>query len=214
MGYRDDFYVVENFIGYSGNLDSSPTLYFVSKSEFGHITQTHRKSDNVGREKVRPRIGAGGGYFIGNVVGPKTKNELKLVEAWGGKVIHVSRGTLTLAGKTAKTPGRSLFTGASSSGVAQLGPRFHLAPDKAIGVVIIGIARFKDLKTRYSVGRPTPVGVMIQVQNNIEVAAALEPTKGTRPPPKAVAGASDLFGNAVIGADRHLDDDEMSSGAT
>ncbi len=55
MGYRDDFYIVENIVGYTGNLHQNPTVYFYiggATSTFGHITQAHTLDENVGREKV------------------------------------------------------------------------------------------------------------------------------------------------------------------
>jgi len=89
MGYRDDFYVAANVIGYSGTLRDFPSVYFQSGTEYGHITQKHDISQNVGRGTVRPSKG----YSIGNM---KDKNgTLRLVEAMNGKIMHVSRSTLT-----------------------------------------------------------------------------------------------------------------------
>jgi hypothetical protein len=60
MGYRDDFYVEDNIIGYTGDVQSNPTVYFKAtcrddhkKITFGHITQAHGEAGNVGREPVR-----------------------------------------------------------------------------------------------------------------------------------------------------------------
>lgn len=79
MGYRDDFYVTENIIGYTGTLTEHPTVYFLLmdgltevggrthvKCYFGHITQKHDNEENVGREPVRQSYS----YSIHNV----TKN--------------------------------------------------------------------------------------------------------------------------------------------
>ena len=72
MGYMDKLYRVENIIGYTGNLQNNPTVYFFSPSTDvngqpktqlvgknnqilflnGHITQAHDIADNVGRELV------------------------------------------------------------------------------------------------------------------------------------------------------------------
>ena len=52
MGYRDDFYIVENIVGYTGKLGKSPTVYFKKGDETGHITQYHELDSNVGREEV------------------------------------------------------------------------------------------------------------------------------------------------------------------
>ncbi len=70
MGYCDILYRRENIIGYTGNLDSNPTVYFVTESRDdkgglktkdvngvaqilflnGHITQDHPNKKNKGRE--------------------------------------------------------------------------------------------------------------------------------------------------------------------
>jgi hypothetical protein len=88
MGYRDDFYMVQNIIGYSGNLNDFPTVYFQTKDEYGHITQKHPDPQNVGRMEVYKSTG----YSIGNEMVGST---LKLVEKVNGKIIHESRSTLT-----------------------------------------------------------------------------------------------------------------------
>jgi hypothetical protein len=71
MGYRDDFYIQANIIGYTGGINRDPTVYFLTgpahgPNEFGHITQAHNIIANVGREGVvraalyEMRQGAGG----------------------------------------------------------------------------------------------------------------------------------------------------------
>ncbi len=72
MGYMDRLYRSENIIGYTGDLQNNPTVYFFSPSSDvngqpktklvgqnnqilflnGHITQAHDIANNVGREKV------------------------------------------------------------------------------------------------------------------------------------------------------------------
>jgi len=58
-GYRDDFYVPENIIGYTGKLGENPTIYFEKREDgkvtFGRITQQHGNPKNVGREMIRMR---------------------------------------------------------------------------------------------------------------------------------------------------------------
>ena len=88
MGYRDDFYVVENVIGYSGKLDKFPTVYFQTATEAGHITQKHDASQNVGRQETF----SSAGYVIEN---RKVNGETRLVESLNGKGFHVSRGVFT-----------------------------------------------------------------------------------------------------------------------
>lgn len=88
MGYRDDFYCVGNIIGYSGKLNDYPTVYFQSDTEWGHITQKHPYSQNVGRQSVEDATH----YSIGNEM---VNGTLKLVEKIRGHIIHESRSTLT-----------------------------------------------------------------------------------------------------------------------
>ena len=88
MGYRDDFYMVQNIIGYTGDLKSFPTVYFLTATEYGHITQKHDIPQNVGRMEVASAVG----YWIGNEMVGST---LKLVEKMNGKIMHESRSTLT-----------------------------------------------------------------------------------------------------------------------
>ena len=88
MGYRDDFYHAKNMIGYSGDIQSFPTVYFQKGDEHGHITQEHGRSQNVGRGTVRRRAN----YSIGN---EEVNGELKLVEKIGDRSFHTSRSILT-----------------------------------------------------------------------------------------------------------------------
>jgi hypothetical protein len=88
MGYRDDFYMVQNIVGYTGNLNDFPTVYFQKGNEFGHITQKHGDSQNVGRMEVD----SSANYFIGNEI---VDGSLRLVEKIDGEIIHTSRSTLT-----------------------------------------------------------------------------------------------------------------------
>ena len=52
MGYRDDFFIASNIVGYTGDLQDNPTVYFETDEEQAHITQAHKKADNVGRGAV------------------------------------------------------------------------------------------------------------------------------------------------------------------
>lgn len=88
MGYRDDFYMVQYIIGYSGNLHDFPTVYFRKGNEYGHITQKHPCPQNVGRMAVR----SSANYWIGN---ERVHGTLKLLEKENGVVFHESRSTLT-----------------------------------------------------------------------------------------------------------------------
>ncbi len=86
MTYRADFYIEQNIIGYTGNIEDHPTVYFKTgpahgPNEYGHITQAHQIGPNIGREEVRRsahyemRAGANGN-----------------LEEWdAGRLIHPSR---------------------------------------------------------------------------------------------------------------------------
>src|SRR5262245_63408503 len=57
MAYKSDFYIPENIIGYTGQIEQNPTVYFLKgppqgPHTFGHITQGHQIGPNEGREKV------------------------------------------------------------------------------------------------------------------------------------------------------------------
>lgn len=53
MGFFDNFYKFENYIGYTNDLLRCPTLYFKNDTYFGRITTFHRRAYNVGRQKPR-----------------------------------------------------------------------------------------------------------------------------------------------------------------
>ena len=88
MSYRDDFYIVDNIIGYTGDIHDDPTVYFESSEEYGHITQFHDKDVNIGREKVRPLEG------YGAVNTDEGTDKVRLQEYVGTKIIHTSRNEL------------------------------------------------------------------------------------------------------------------------
>ena len=56
MGYRDDFYIKKNIIGYTGTIlsGSLPSIYFYDPMQyaFGCITQCYYMQENIGREPV------------------------------------------------------------------------------------------------------------------------------------------------------------------
>lgn len=79
--YEENFYVKGNIIGYTGSLNSNPTVYFKKGTRFGRITQAHGKQNNVGRNKVRTKAD----YKIYNSKSGKAK------EFYGGEVKHNSR---------------------------------------------------------------------------------------------------------------------------
>jgi hypothetical protein len=59
MGYRDDFFTVENIVGITGPVNELPTVYFkdTATGEFGHITQVHSADWNAGRTEVATDAG-------------------------------------------------------------------------------------------------------------------------------------------------------------
>jgi len=81
MTYEEKFYISGNIIGYTGDIDSNPTVYFLNGNRFGRITQSHSDKDNIGRNKVREYSD----YKIEN-----NKDE-KAQEYYNGKTRHTSR---------------------------------------------------------------------------------------------------------------------------
>ena len=87
-GLQRQLYRAQNIIGYSGDINRFPTVYFQSPWEFGHITQAHGTSQNVGRQEVLSAVG----YSIGN---EDVGGEIRLVEKTNGAAFHTSRSTFT-----------------------------------------------------------------------------------------------------------------------
>jgi hypothetical protein len=78
MGYRDDFYIVDNIIGYTGRVNRSPTVYFLCGQESGHITQYHSNDANCGRETVH----SDPHYYHQNDPNPLLSNRITFHEKW------------------------------------------------------------------------------------------------------------------------------------
>jgi hypothetical protein len=95
LAYEPGFYIPENIIGYTGVLSKNPTVYFLSKTHYGHITQVHNNWKNVGRSTVR----VNDKYFFGNV-----GNGNCLVERDPGVLKHTSRSPMILVGLGALPP--------------------------------------------------------------------------------------------------------------
>ena len=104
MAFEADFYIPENIIGYTGDIDQKPTVYFMRAEQdgtitFGHITQnwfdgTFGKSNspNVGREVLRNA----NDYTIENV------NGAMLEQAPSIGFRHPSRNPITLLDRATK----------------------------------------------------------------------------------------------------------------
>ena len=91
MSYRNDFYIKDNIIGYTGDLRNEPTVYFLevhphnpNLKSFGRITQFHEMPERVGREFVFQSKN----YHYGNDL---IFGEPKLVERICDHPIHMSR---------------------------------------------------------------------------------------------------------------------------
>lgn len=162
MGYCDRLYRRENIIGYTGNLDANPTVYFVTESRNdkgglkttvvndvtqilflnGHITQAHSNKKNVGREKVKESYS----YSLMNVgpdkiVGfdPSKLNEQHLQEVYHSDELDPARvhGNKTPDGFSQIHVSRSTFTPVSWKDKATM--------DK----LATSITRFTLLKAKY-----------------------------------------------------------------
>jgi hypothetical protein len=94
--YAADFYVPENIIGYTGVLNKNPTVYFLSATHYGHITQVHDVWENVGRET----IGSTAQYLFGNI---GDNNCLYEFDAGAG-MEHPSRSPMILVSAGAIPP--------------------------------------------------------------------------------------------------------------
>jgi hypothetical protein len=94
MGYRDNFFVVPNMYGYTGNINENPTVYFMSQTEHGRITQYHPREANVGRDVVKTNEG----YSIVNQL--DDDGVMKCMEFEGEYRAHKSRGRLVLISET------------------------------------------------------------------------------------------------------------------
>jgi hypothetical protein len=100
MGYRDDFYVVENMSGYTGDIHDNPTVYFYSYEEHGRITQDHHRKDNIGRDVVKTNTG----HSIEKVYDDKGVLRSVFYERFEGyrvfDIRHRSRGQLVWISET------------------------------------------------------------------------------------------------------------------
>jgi len=103
MGYRDNFFVVPNMYGYTGNINENPTVYFMSQTEHGRITQYHPREANVGRDVVKTNEG----YSIVNQL--DDDGVMKCMEFEGEYRAHKSRGRLVLISETT-TDDRALLS--------------------------------------------------------------------------------------------------------
>jgi hypothetical protein len=101
MGYKDDFYVKQNIIGWTGDINGKAfSVYFADCGgtppktvrvadvdqivvQFGHITQKHDCPYNIGREEVGESFsysifnGGGGGRMTESVIGEVGLEKLK-----------------------------------------------------------------------------------------------------------------------------------------
>lgn len=128
MAYRSDFYNLQNIIGYSGNLNAGPTVYFRCDQMqlVGRITQQHPRGDNIGRGKPRSTQGYEGRneFYDG---------QARFVERVNGTVFHTSRNIFIRVGMLApNAPGSGVDLGALSI-LAQAIYRFPYAKTRVSG---------------------------------------------------------------------------------
>ena len=83
--YAKNLYQPKNIIGYTGNINKNPTVYFKNGNQYGHITQDHSIKTNIGRE-----IGVSSSLYTAK----NNKTTKKLEEAIDGRVFHKSRNPL------------------------------------------------------------------------------------------------------------------------
>jgi hypothetical protein len=147
MGYRDDFYVKENIIGWTGDINGDAfTVYFADCHgspprtvriagvdqivvQYGHITQKHDCPYNIGREEIDECFS----YSIFNGGRNGTMIESKLGNRGMSKLMRGDQ--LEDIDHEVFHPSRSAFNPVSSGSIERLA---------AV------IDKFKDIKTRYT----------------------------------------------------------------
>lgn len=94
--YRADFYLPKNIYGFTGSLHNKPTVYFLTETEYGHITQKYSADWNIGRERVGNRYEEGFTYKISNGMhnGKRTCLEVGILPNGKEYLLHPSRGPL------------------------------------------------------------------------------------------------------------------------
>lgn len=100
MANHDEFYRVYNIYGYSGNLHEKPSVYFLTDTHFGRITQKYDDDPtNVGRMAPMERQLGTYEYHIINtmMLGPPCCYEYWEDTATGNQQeIHRSRNLITV----------------------------------------------------------------------------------------------------------------------
>lgn len=164
MAYGDFLYKPDNIIGYTGDLNSNPTVYFfrdsrnergqvklksvkvgqkyVSKILFlnGHITQAHSERKNIGRELIYESWS----YSLANVhsstiEGMEGMNQELLQETYHQSEVPVNGTTLF------PTPDGFTDFHVSRSTFKKISPRDY----STIMKLANSIARFPRIKSRY-----------------------------------------------------------------
>ena len=81
--YAENLYKPENIIGYTGDINKDPTVYFQKGDHNGHITQNHKNEGNIGRDIV--------------LSSPSFEKDIMpsgvLIESIKDEAVHVSRNT-------------------------------------------------------------------------------------------------------------------------
>jgi len=96
VAYAANFYIPDNTVGYTGVLSKNPTVYFLSATHYGHITQVHDVWENVGREEIRSNAS----YEFGNM----TDTSSLVEKDSGNNMFHESRSPIILVGAGALPP--------------------------------------------------------------------------------------------------------------
>ncbi len=147
MAYRDDFYIAANIVGYTGQLNNNPTVYFSKQLAdgilYGHITQHHNIADNIGREKLNSHPQ----YVIQN----ENHNGMRAVEKRGNNIFHYSRSLFVpMAGLNAGQ--QALLTQAIAN--FQDMKKYHSLS-------------FDEIVARYGLNAPNSVGNLVTYWENM-----------------------------------------------
>ena len=160
MGYMDSLYRRENIIGYTGDINNNPTVYFFAVSPGrdglpktkrvgnsqkilflnGHITQAHDEASNVGREVVTESWS----YSIMNA-GPQHDDSGLIKE--GQTALQETFHPSESGGRYYRTPDGFDDFHISRNPFVSVGPRDTASLD----ILANAIARFPRAKSRYGV---------------------------------------------------------------
>ena len=136
MAYYDELYHCDNIIGYTGQLNDFPTVYFLSKELrlAGHITQWHDIFDNIGREEAIKLED----YRFGNEPNPS------------GRIVLVERFRKDGVGKTHTSRNPLIYVNYTPEGERPAKLRDGVELNRTMAILSSSISMFQEAKFMYS----------------------------------------------------------------